>query len=75
MDARFPLTADAWTAFGLQNVHLLSAPVDYLGDAVTPQVQFPPLNAGISFYSAAVTIAPSTGDIVSISGPIEVVTQ
>jgi Tol biopolymer transport system component len=70
-----PLTFDACTAAGIGMYQALLGTIDASGTADTPSIIFPPLPAGVTIYSAAVTIDLATGAFPSITGPISFVTQ
>ena len=70
-----PLTFDACTAAGIGAYQGLLGTIDASGTADTPSIIFPPLPAGVTIYSAAVTIDLATGAFPSITGPISFVTQ
>ncbi len=70
-----PLTFDGWTAAGLQAFPILSGIVTSGGVARTPELTFPVIQPGITVYSAAITLEPHSGRLMSITGPTHFTTQ
>jgi len=70
-----PLTFDSCTALGLQLVPFLSATVDLNGVASMPTLIFPSVPAGLTIYSAALSVDTSIGSFISLTGPISFTTQ
>jgi hypothetical protein len=60
---------------GLQVVAFLSGTIDGNGVAATPSIVFPSVPAGITIYSAAVSVDITAGRFVSLTEAIEYTTQ
>src|SRR5262249_32296674 len=60
-----PLTFDGCTTLGLALVPFLSATIDVNGVASTPLLLFPSVPAGITIYSAALSVDTTIGSFIS----------
>ena len=68
-----PLTLDALTQLGLSVLPVFSALVDAAGVAQTPLFAVPPMQPGITFWAAAVTLR--SGAITAVTDPIRFQSQ
>jgi hypothetical protein len=67
-----PLTFDACTLLGLQSSAVLKTTIDTSGDGTTATVPFPPIPSGTSFFAAAFTFDPGSGNVLSTTLPLSI---